>query len=360
MSNFTQEPIKTYTIGFDGEGYNEFSYASEVSKFLGTDHSQEILSAEDYLNLFSKMIEYKDSPLAVPNEIALHKLSKSLKEDITVVLSGEGADELFGGYGRIFRSSYDYQRLESGNLNEDLLKNLNIKYKSLSFKSDLDHFLDQYSYISAFDQKKLFKDEVLNKISNGLNNKEFITPLWKRLDRLSYLDKMIWFFQKVHLQGLLNRLDTASMSASVEARVPFVDHRLIEFFNKVPSKYKLKWIDKESKLKAANLNSDQISENLDTTKYILRENYKKNLPSSISSRKKVGFPVPLSVWLSGPLKNYAQENFSDSSRTQEIFKRSGVEKALKDVGQDVKSGLKVWMMLNLEEWMIIYDIISPY
>ena len=206
----------------------------QVSKFLGTDHSQEILSAEDYLNLFSKMIEYKDSPLAVPNEIALHKLSKSLKEDITVVLSGEGADELFGGYGRIFRSSYDYQRLESGNLNEDLLKNLNIKYKSLSFKSDLDHFLDQYSYISAFDQKKLFKDEVLNKISNGLNNKEFITPLWKRLDRLSYLDKMIWFFQKVHLQGLLNRLDTASMSASVEARVPFVDHRLIEFFNEFP------------------------------------------------------------------------------------------------------------------------------
>ena len=207
--------------------------------------------------------------------------------------------------------------------------------------------------------KKLFKDEVLNKISNGLNNKEFITPLWKRLDRLSYLDKMIWFFQKVHLQGLLNRLDTASMSASVEARVPFVDHRLIEFFNKVPSKYKLKWIDKESKLKAANLNSDQISENLDTTKYILRENYKKTCQAQLV-QEKVGFPVPLSVWLSGPLKNYAQEKLlSDSSRTQEIFKRSGVEKALKDVGQDVKSGLKVWMMLNLEEWMNIYDINSP-
>ena len=360
MSNFTDGPIKTYTIGFDGEGYNEFSYAREVSKFLGTVHKQEILSAEDYLNLFSKMIEYKDSPLAVPNEIALHKLSKSLKEDITVVLSGEGADELFGGYGRIFRSSYDYQRLEAGNKNEDFLKNLNMKYKSLTFKKDLDHFLGQYSYISVFDQKKLFKEEVLNKISNGLNNREFITPLWNRLDSLSYLDKMIWFFQKIHLQGLLNRLDTASMSASVEARVPFVDHRLIEFFNKVPSKYKLKWINKESKLKAANLNSDQISENLDITKYILRENYKKNLPSSISSRKKVGFPVPLSIWLSGPLKNHAQEKLlSDSSRTQVIFKKSGVEKALKDVGQDVKSGLKVWMMLNLEEWMNIYDINSP-
>ena len=126
----------------------------------------------------------------------------------------------------------------------------------------------------------------MNKISNGLNNKEFITPLWKRLDRLSYLDKMIWFFQKVHLQGLLNRLDTASMSASVEARVPFVDHRLIEFFNKVPSKYKLKWIDKESKLKAANLNSDQISENLDTTKYILRENYKKTCQAQLVQEKK--------------------------------------------------------------------------
>tara|TARA_B100001027_G_C16261563_1_gene329709 strand:+ start:169 stop:2094 length:1926 start_codon:yes stop_codon:yes gene_type:complete len=360
MSKFTDRPIKTYTIGFDGEGYNEFSYATEVSKFLGTDHKQEILSAEDYLNLLSKMIEYKDSPLAVPNEIALHKLSKSLKEDITVVLSGEGADELFGGYGRIFRSAYDFQRLDSGNLNEELLDNLNIKYKSLTFKKDLDHFLDQYSYISTFDQKKLFREEVLNKISNGLNNRNFIFPLWNRLDNLSYLDKMIWFFQKIHLQGLLNRLDTASMSASVEARVPFVDHRLIEFFNKVPSEYKIKWINEESKLKASNLNSDQISENLDITKYVLRENYKKNLPSSISSRKKVGFPVPLNNWLSGPLKNYAQEKLlGDSSRTQVIFKRSGVEEALKDVGQNVKSGLKVWMMLNLEEWMNIYDINSP-
>ena len=205
-----------------------------------------------------------------------------------------------------------------------------------------------------------FREEVLNKISNGLNNRDFISPLWNRLDSLPYLDKMIWFFQKIHLQGLLNRLDTASMSASVEARVPFVDHRLIEFFNKVPSEYKIKWINKESKLKASNLNSDQISENLDITKYVLRENYKKNLPSSISSRKKVGFPVPLSIWLSGPLKNYAQEKLlGDSSRTQVIFKRSGVEEALKDVGQNVKSGLKVWMMLNLEEWMNIYDINSP-
>ena len=126
----------------------------------------------------------------------------------------------------------------------------------------------------------------MNKISNGLNNKEFITPLWKRLDRLSYLDKIVWFFQKVHLQGLLNRLDAASMSASVEARVPFVDHRLIEFFNKVPSKYKLKWIDKESKLKAANLNSDQISENLDTTNIFYEKITKKTCQAQLVQEKK--------------------------------------------------------------------------
>ena len=101
----------------------------------------------------------------------------------------------------------------------------------------------------------------------------------------------MWIFQKVHLEGLLGRLDSATMSASVEGRVPFVDHRLVEYVNKVPLKYKIRWKGDKQRKAASQLNSDQISENLDITKFILREAYKDDLPNSISARKKIGFPV---------------------------------------------------------------------
>jgi asparagine synthase (glutamine-hydrolysing) len=361
MARQHAQPIKTFTIGFQEEGYNEFKYADEVSRHCKTDHKEILLNTEEYLSSLQTMIRIKDAPLSVPNEIALHELSKLLKKDITVVLSGEGADELFGGYGRIFRSAYDYQRVQNYGVEKlptELRDNLLKKYKNLEWSSEVEHFLSQYSYLDTNVKDKLFRKDVMSSLGDDPHNYNFFINKWSKLDGLDLHEKYMWIFQKVHLQGLLGRLDSATMSASVEGRVPFVDHRLIEYVNKLPLHCKMKWINEEKYKQAENLNSSQISEKYDITKYLLRKQYGSKLPSSIISRKKVGFPVPLSEWLSGPLLNYSKERLlASDARTREIFNRKTVIDILNNNSNDDNAGLHVWMMLNIEEWMQTYDVV---
>jgi len=322
MSQNTNNPIHTFCTGFNEDGFNEFDYARTVAKHCNTKHSEVILDVDSYLESFHKMLLIKDAPIAVPNEIALHKLSLELKKDVTVVLSGEGADELFGGYSRIFRSSYDFQRISQsgGDLPSVLKKNLQKKYTNMNWEGEVDHFLEQYSYISNNDKQNIFTQDVFSSLGSDPHNKSFFNNLWVELEGLSLTEKYMWIFQKVHLEGLLGRLDSATMSASVEGRVPFVDHRLVEFVNQLPLQYKMRWLSHEAEQRAKDLNSDQISENLDITKYLLKKQFKPRLPASIIERKKMGFPVPLGNWLSGQLKDYAIDRLlSSDARTKEIF-----------------------------------------
>ncbi|MDH5523651.1 MAG: asparagine synthase (glutamine-hydrolyzing) [Desulfobulbaceae bacterium] len=353
-------PIKTFTIGFQEEGYNEFQYADEVAQYCGTDHKEILLDVQQYLQSFQKMLHIKDAPLAVPNEIALHELSKKLKEDITVVLSGEGADELFGGYGRIFRSAYDYQRVyKTGNntLSTTLRDNLLKKYRSLEWDGEVDHFLGQYSYLDVRTKENIFAPDVLSALGDDPHNYNFFHNKWAKLDGLDLHEKYMWIFQRVHLEGLLGRLDSSTMSASVEGRVPFVDHRLIEYVNGLPLHYKIRWGSEEQRCQAENLNSDQISENFDITKYVLRSQYESRLPKSITERRKVGFPVPLGEWLSGTFRDYAEERLlSNDARTGNIFQRQAVEQMLNREQADPRIGLQAWMLLNVEDWMRAYSL----
>ena len=192
-------------------------------------------------------------------------------KDISVVLSGS-ADELFGGYGRIFSSANDYLKVnETGvnNLNDTFKKNILKKYKLNSFNSEIDFFLDQYSYIQLVSKKELLNKDTYNSLNYDFLNKSYFSEKWNSLDELNLPEKFMWIFQKIHIQGLLNRLDAATMSASVEGRVPFVDHRLVEYVNKLPFELKILLEDDEAK-KCIHLNSDQISEKYVVTKYLLR------------------------------------------------------------------------------------------
>jgi len=357
MAKNSLEPIKTFTIGFEEEGFNEFKYAKIIAEKYQTNHKEIILSGKDYIYTMEKLIGYKDAPLSVPNEVSLYLMSKELRKYIKVVLSGEGADEIFGGYGRIFRSPYDLERIKNiDNLNftnsekKEFLNNFLKKYLVKNFSNEIDHFLNIYSYTSLEDKKCLLSPDIdLEKIE-----KLFIDKFMNYFDEIqddSYYNKLMYTFEKVHLVGLLHRVDVATMAASVEARVPFVDHRLVEFAFTIPLKYKLKWKSENDKENVKTLMSNKISENFDIPKYILKKSYEHMIPKEILYRKKMGFPVPLNKWFGGSFNSYAKEILlSKKAKERGIYNIKNIEKWLNSnkLSTDHSFAMKIWMLINLE------------
>ena len=310
------EAVNTYTIGFPE--LNEFEYSQVIADKYKTHHHPILMKKEDYIKNWERLIDFKDAPLAVPNEIPLAVMSSKLKEKITVVLSGEGADELMGGYGRIFRSPFDYSNSDS----------------SKSFYSE---FIDEYEYVS-----RSMRDEILN---TPKEYRSYFDEIIKSdFDKTSNEENVFRFFHNYHVKGLLQRVDMTTMQTSVEARVPFLDHELIEFvYKNIPYDLKLKWKDKEAKQKAKSLNASEYSEDLDTPKYLLRKIAYKYLPSEIVNRKKVGFPVPLTEWFSN-LEELALELLPNST-----WLKNGVySELIAKSKNEARAGQVLWMFINIE------------
>lgn len=363
MAKNSETPIKTFTIGFKEEGYNEFEYARIIAKEYQTNHKEIILSGNDYIQSMEKLIEYKDAPLSVPNEVPLYLMAKELKKHITVVLSGEGADEIFAGYGRIFRSPYDFERIQNiDNLDLtkeekiDFIKNFVKKYLVENFSSEIEHFFNIYSYTNLKNKKELLNPNIDLDIVENIFIEKFMN-YFNELGNESYYNKIMYAFEKVHLAGLLQRVDTSTMATSIEARVPFVDHRLVEFAFTIPIKYKLKWNDEQSQEKSKTLMSDKISENNDTPKYILKKAYEDMIPGVVLYRKKMGFPVPLNNWFGGYFNDYAKNILlSTEAKQRGIYNIENIKKWLNSdkLREDHSFAMKIWMLVNLEIFMKKY------
>ncbi|MEO1858129.1 MAG: asparagine synthase (glutamine-hydrolyzing) [Rubritalea sp.] len=218
-----------WSVGFTEK--NEFEYAQLAADSFGLKHTPCVVDSVEFQSTAQDMIQKRREPLSVPNEVLIYLMTQQVKLKNTVVLSGEGADELFFGYDRIFR------------------------WAAGAAKFDLKQFDKLYSYGSHSDDEIV--DSVLQSHLKVAKSTE---------------DAVARFFQLDHLQGLLRRLDNSTMSASVEARVPFVDHRLIERFAGVSSDYRM---------------ADGV------VKSPLKRLFSDIVPSRIIQRKKVGFPVPL-------------------------------------------------------------------
>lgn len=219
--------VHSWTVGYPS--MNEFEWGRMGAEFIGTTHRELLVQEEEFLPIAKAMVQKRKEPLSVPNEILLYEMTKEVKKKNTVILSGEGADELFFGYDRIFNWA---------------------GHNSW----DLDTFDEYYSYGSHKDNE-ILEDVLAPFMSYG-----------------SCIEIVAAFFQVAHLHGLLRRLDNATMLCSVEARVPFIDHRLIEQMAGVSFNYRIR---------------DNIS------KFPLKLIFKEYLPEKIINRKKVGFPVPL-------------------------------------------------------------------
>jgi len=361
MSAVSSKPVKTFSVGFSEKDFNEFEHARIVAKALKTDHHELSMRGDEYFSLLPETIRFKDAPLHVPNEVPLHALSKELKKYITVVLSGEGADELFGGYGRVFRSGYDFLRMRGDGLEdfsaeekEKLRINLKQKYGVTHPKDLADHLLSQYPYTQYQDTHAILNKDVFPFTKEEVLNKQFIEKALATAEALLPEEQLMHFFQRVHLLGILGRLDNAAMGASVEGRVPFIDHVFVEHVSALPLHYKLRWKSEEDRILSKTLHSGQISEVHDSTKYLLRKIGEKMLPPEIAWRTKLGFPVPLDAWSDGVLKKTARDLLlSTDSRSRALYDIQTLEKwlSIENTSGVGKQGRNIWALLNVEIWM---------
>ncbi len=333
--------LNTYSVTLTASGYNESEKANLVSKYLNTNHHELILKKDDFINNLTNIIKVKGVPVSIPHEYALYLLSREMKKKITVVLSGEGADEFFGGYSRVQKSPFDFGK-------QRLIKKF---FQKNNVDDFFKFFLNRYNWFSPNQKNKILSTD----FKNQTNYDKDLFYSWKKLflnnTSQSYYDKVLYAFQKKHLQCLLDRLDVMTMAAGVEARVPFLDHELISFINNVPFKYKIKWKSILHKTASLFESSNTFSEKNDINKYLLRKVAKKYLPTSISGAKKLGFPLPMNEWLK--LDSVKDVLLDKKTLRRNLYDKNNLNDLLNNDKKDTFdfSGKRIWMLLNVEMWM---------
>ncbi len=345
--------INTFTVKFPEKGFDESEFAKIVADKYKTKYFEVQVDTSNFLEIMKEYTKYKDEPIGVPNEIALYLLAKKIKKNVTVVLSGEGADELFEGYGRIFTSARDYKIIEKLKNMPNGLGIYKTKFSSLYkkygkfFESELEHFLFMYKWWTDKEKNLILLPEAKQDLS-GIFQKYF-----SRID-VDYEKKISYIFLKLHLPGLLNRLDNPSMANAVEARTPFLDYPLAKMVFSLPCEYKTKWRINEKAKNSLNKNCDELSEKENIPKYILKKVAEKYLPKKIITRDKQGFPLPLNKWFKGEFNKISKDMLlSKDAKIKCVVNQNGLDEWINsNLGKDErKFGQKLWMLLSLELWL---------
>ncbi len=338
MSKLGNDNIKTFSVAWDyGEDFNETRYARQIAEQYNTDHTEYFMTANDFKNFLPQFIKHMDEPVAESAAISLYYLALKTKEKVTVVLSGEGADEVFGGYSiyKYMDLVAKYKRLPNliRQVLTPLLKPLNSKLKKYLNLSQLP--LEQtYAGVSFYDEnqkKQLYTQELL-KETEYYSSFSKLKPYYQQVSHLDDQGKMQYLDVKTWLvDDLLVKADRMSMAASLELRVPFLDHRFLEFAGLLPLKYRNKGFE---------------------SKYLLKKSLEPWLDNSILYRKKQGFPTPLALLFKTELKDYISRILdSDLAHKRGYFKPKVIRRLLQEHISEGKDHHKViWQLLVLELW----------
>jgi asparagine synthase (glutamine-hydrolysing) len=320
MQKNSIDPINTFSIGFHDKSFNEAHHAKEVANFLGTNHVEHYVSADEAFGVIPDLGEIYDEPFADPSQIPTYLVSKIAKQNVTVALSGDGGDELFGGYNRhVFLKMWEsfegfpyrarqltgkllnagqkiklFNMLESLDFTNFLPKNLNDKVSKIS--SRLIDIKDSHELIRSLSMIDNLNHSVINEdlVSENLEEfHNFETYQGSLMEKMTYLDAM-----KYLPDDILVKVDRASMANSLETRAPFLDYKLVEFAFGLPENLKI---------------------NNGSSKWILRQVLFNMLPRELIERPKMGFGVPVGSWINGPLKDWA-----NSLLTEEKLNREGL------------------------------------
>jgi asparagine synthase (glutamine-hydrolysing) len=330
--------IKTFSVGFEQNGFSEIDVAKETADKLGVENISYVITPQEYMNELPKIIWHMDDPLADPAAIPLYFVAREARKHVTVVLSGEGADELFGGY-NIYREPQDLEVFNKiPRVGKVLLKGIaNMMPEGMKGKSFIERGVTpmEERYIG---NAKMFTEEekrdLLSVYREGLDYTDITKPLYAEskgydpVDRMQFIDIHTW------MRGdILLKADKMTMAHSLELRVPFLDKVVFEAASKIPTS-----------LKTAN----------GTTKYILRKAAEGIVPEHVLSRKKLGFPVPIRHWLKNEMYEWAKTIIRESN-TDHLFNKTYVLRLLEDHCQGkADNSRKIWTVLIFMVWHQVY------
>lgn len=339
MHELGVKDIKTFSVAWDyGKKFNETSYAQEVSEQYNTDHEEYFMTAADFREFLPQYIRHMDEPVTEAAAISLYYLAKKTKEKVTVVLSGEGADEVFGGYPiyKYLQVVENYKKVPAWirrlflNPLARVLGPKFAKYADLSEMSIEESYFG-VSFYETKQKRKLYSDSFAKECEN-FTIVDALSPYYQKTagqdlqTRMQYIDYKSWL-----VEDLLIKADRMSMAASLELRVPFLDHRLLEFTAKMPSKYRLKGGE---------------------PKYIIKKAMRSYLSDNILYRKKMGFPTPLAVMFQGELKDYVVDIIdSEKAHARGYFNPLEIRRLLKEHDDGSADHHRIlWQLLVLELW----------
>ncbi len=343
MAEMVDEPIKTFSVGFKEREANEFEYARIVSKAFKTEHHEITITPEQFFDELPNLIWHEDEPLGFISSVPLYFVSNLAQKHVKVVLTGEGSDEILGGYGRyqktltLLNYGKKYESLTPNFLRRIVKNNVEnlplggkLKRTFLSRSADIENlYFDNFAIFNRQMQENLLTAETKARIAK--QNPYCDLQNWLRqTDAENLLDQLLYADTKTYLHELLMKQDQMSMAASIESRVPFLDHKLVEYTAKLPEKMKIRGRE---------------------TKWILREAMKGILPDEILTRSKMGFPVPVGNWFRREYENIVEEYvLSERALSRKIFNADYVREIVAKHNAGENHDERLWFLINFEMW----------
>ncbi len=341
-------PVKTFSVGYNESRFSELSEARQVAEQIGTDHHEVLVSMEDFFNALPRLVWHEDEPITWPSSVSLYFVSRLASERVKVVLTGEGSDELFGGYGRyrFYQLNQQWMRAYRGVPGgvRDAIQNAvaGSPLLSASVRRKLGHtvlgrgtsieslYLNNfYCAFGAEEQQQLLAEHfATNPYANFLDR-------WNSTQHSPTLSRLLYADQKTYLVELLMKQDQMSMACSIESRVPFLDHKFVEFAASVPAHMKLR--GKQGK-------------------YIVKKAVEDLLPRNIIYRKKMGFPTPITAWLMHDQARVIRDYLRDPDGLLAAYVNFEYLDDLLDKhdrGQHDATD-RIWRLLNLQVWGDMY------
>lgn len=342
MSRHSALPVTTFSVGFGESTYSELQYARVIAERFKTKHHELAVDPDHLMTHLPALIRFRDAPVAEPSDIPIYLLARQARQSVKMVLTGEGSDEILGGYPKhVFeRHVRAYQRLPGllrNGLIEPLVGALTYRFrraKTAIVNLGLERFEERMPrWFGALSERERAALVALPVPALQPGQVQFDTPPENTpLRRILYFDQTSWL-----PDNLLERGDRMTMAASLEARMPFMDHELAAFVSSLPDAYRVRGR---------------------ATKWLLREGMKRVLPAAISDRPKVGFRVPVNEWFRTSMRDYLFDHLTGSdSRTRTYFRADALNRVLQEhISQRHNHEKLLWALLSLELWHREYGL----